>query len=739
MQILFSMNGLKRIFYLIILSLFLVCFAAFGYYLYVTRNVRLIPQKLELSNQRICVYDGDESPVTALSVQHAAQALRDIPKAVQSAFVSTEDKRFFEHNGFDYPRIAKAVLKNAAAHAAKQGASTISQQLVKNTHLTQEKTLKRKLCEWKLTQALEKAYSKEEILEKYLNVIYFGHDCFGIRSAAAFYFDKEPQALSLSDAAVLAGLVKSPNHYSPFKNAEACRTRKARVLNGMLKNGYITEAERKEALETPLPTKPHVHAQNAAYMHAVFDELSAIADDNELVLNGALSVYTYLDQGAQREAENVLQEYTSSGASVMLASPQTGGIKAYVSSVGSLPRSPGSLIKPLLVYAPCIEENLLSPATPILDEKIDYGGYSPDNYDDTFHGYVSAREALARSLNVPAVKLLETLGKTNAERYMQRLRLPVDRDDYSLAWALGGMKNGFTLEQLVGAYSALANGGEYVGTGFISRICVNGRCVYERVPNAERVFSEETSFLTTSMLQTAAQSGTAKKLRGLPFDIAAKTGTVGTARGNTDAYALTYTSRDVLGVWLGNADNATIDSTGGGLPCNFTRRLNEYLYGTYGAPTPFTPPKGVARVALDKVSYAHAHSLYLAEENAPIEYKTYEWFKKNAVPRRINDCFSNPSIPQPTLSVCDGKVLILLDEESPDFYRYTIEREDETGVEIIYDGAFQREIIDENARTDVKYCYYITPRYQNYAGERVPLPSVYITPQSTIPKDWWRS
>ena len=222
------MRIIKKILWLAILGALLLASIAAGYYLAMTKDAALDPEKLILSENNLLVYDceGDfVENVSAFAIKQTAK-IENIPLRTQLAFVNTEDKRFYEHDGFDVKRIAKAAWNNLKTCSFKEGASTISQQLIKNTHLSQEKTVKRKLQEWKLTRQLEKNYSKDEILEKYLNSIYFGHSCFGIRAATKFYFGKTPEELSLADSAILAGLVKSPNNYSPFKNAEKCRKRK---------------------------------------------------------------------------------------------------------------------------------------------------------------------------------------------------------------------------------------------------------------------------------------------------------------------------------------------------------------------------------------------------------------------------------------------------------------------------------------------------------------------------------
>jgi penicillin-binding protein 2A len=197
----------------------------------------------------------------------------------------------------------------------------------------------------------------------------------------------------------------------------------------MRKNGVITESEYVAALQKELPNEPYVSKQNDGYLQGVFDELTDISERFTLSLSGDVRIYTYLQQNVQQKAETLAAGHVDTDKAFIVLSPKTGGIKAYVSTAYNARRLPGSLLKPLLVYAPCIEENILSPATPILDEKINYGGYSPKNYDDTFHGYVSAKESLAKSYNVPAVKCLETLGLDKGERYLQKMRLSIDETD----------------------------------------------------------------------------------------------------------------------------------------------------------------------------------------------------------------------------------------------------------------------------------------------------------------------
>lgn len=719
------------------------------YYFAVTSDVKLQPQKLVLDDKNVVIYDENGAIVNVTTGIKQTVSINEIPNLTQKAFIDTEDKRFFTHNGFDFRRIIKATLTNVKAGSFKQGASTISQQLIKNTHLTQEKTLKRKLQEWKLTRELEKTYSKNEILEKYLNVIYFGHHCFGIHCASAFYFGKTPEALSLADSAILAGLVKSPNNYSPFKNPENCQRRKETVLKGMLKNGSITDEELQTALSEPLPKTPSVSERAVGYAHFVFDELSALSERYDFTVGGRIEIYTYLDKKLQEKLENIAEKHKETDISANVISAKTHGFSACISTVGDIKRTPASLLKPLLVYAPALESGQISPATPILDEKIRYGEYAPENYDGKFHGYVSVRESLATSLNIPAVRVLETLGVANGAKYLEKMGLRVDKEDLSLALALGGMQNGYSLQNLTSAYTALQSGGNYYESGFIRAVKINGEEVYTRTPVSTNVFSTSTAYLTTDMLKTAVQSGTAKKLRTLPFPIACKTGTAGTARGNTDAYAISYTTKDIVGVWLGNADNSYIDYTGGGMPCNYLLDIHAYLNERYASLgeriEDFPIPDDVVSVSLDKIGYYDTHTIRLADDNSPLEYRFTELFKKFACPTQKCDIFTNPTIISPVLRYESGKVFIDFDKQSPRFYTYKIERYDYVTHTTVYNGEYLPTFVDQDVQSDKNYIYSITPIYKETAGQTITLPAVTTkTVPPTNPKDleiiqkpWW--
>ncbi len=742
------MKIIKKLFLLILLAFIALLLFSFGYYFAVTRKVALLPERLLLSDKTVVVYDVEGNTVqgAASSFKRQITPIEQIPKLTRQAFVDVEDRRFYQHDGYDLKGIIRASLHNLQAGRFKEGASTISQQLIKNTHLSQEKTVKRKLKEWKLTRELEDRYTKAEILEKYLNTIYFGHGCFGITSASDFYFGKTPSELTLSDSAILAGLVKSPNNYSPFRNPESCQKRKAVVLGIMQKNGSVTKEQKNAALLEPLPRTSRSQS-NEGYCAFVFDELTVLSEKYDFKLGGNIRIYTYLDQDLQACLRSIADEYADSDKTILLLDGKTRGFKGCVSTVGNIRRLPGSLIKPLLSYAPAVEEDILSPATPILDEKINYAGYAPENYDGEYHGYVSARECVEKSLNIPAVKTLDALTVKKGVAYLERLGLPVEKEDQTLALALGGMKRGYPLRDLVAAYSTLQNGGVASECGFISSIQINGKTVYKKPTERHRVFSEETAYLATDMLKSTAQKGTAKKLRSLPFPVAAKTGTVGTKTGNTDAYALSYTPLDCAAVWLGNADNSPVNCTGGGAPCNLLYKINAALYDHYqekGSTVPdFQTPPNVSRVELSAIDYYDTHTLSLSDDCAPNEYRFSEWFKNSAIPLNKSISFSNPQISAPLLSLADGRVTITFDGGYPTYYTYKIDRYDYATHTTLYEGELPFAVVDDGLSPDANYVYTVTPYYRHHAGTPVVLPTVTTKgikkeKEETLPKDWWK-
>ena len=709
-----------------------IVLALFIYYFSVTAGVRLNPDKLNDSVQSVSVYDVRGNAIDLPEIRKCAD-FSSLPDYVPNAFVAVEDKRFYSHHGFDYKRIGKAVLRNISSFSFREGASTISQQLIKNTHLSGEKTLTRKLKEMKLTRALEKRYQKEEILSLYLNSIYFGHSAFGIEEAASFYFCKTAKELTPAESATLAALVQSPNRFSPFRDAEKCLKRRNFVLSLMRDQNYISAREYESAISEPLPLAPNEeNGSGQSYLALVFEEFATLFPD-EKPDDSTLKIYTYYDPDLQKTIESY-EAKTDYSACVLDHAAHR--ISAYYSSAGRVKRLPASLMKPLLVYAPALEMNAISPATPISDERTDFGGYSPKNYNDEYSGYVSARYALSHSVNVPAVKILNVIGVDTGAEYMNKMGLPVAEEDKSLALALGGMKEGYDLPSLAFAYSTFPAMGNYSPSRTIKRIeNASGKTLYEWRPLYTRVFSEDTAAIVTDMLKTAVQEGTAKKLRSLGFEIAAKTGTGANASGNTDAYTVSYTSEHTVAVWMGMRDNSPVQTTGGALPAALALNINRQLYRER-SPENFRMPEDVRTVAIDKEEYEKNHRILLADPSAPPVTTLSELFRSCALPNETSNRFTSPTIPRPSISVKKGSVLIELCQT--EYYDYIIKRKNNGKTVTIYEGKYRATIIDNSVTAGQSYEYTVIPLYRETAGEPVVLPAVHIPRSDSVPEDWWK-
>ena len=715
-----------------------VCVFTFAFFT-VTAKAKLSAEKLLLPETQILLYDHNDEKLSSSFSFDKRDIVRidELPTHTKDAFVCTEDKRFYQHNGFDFVGIGRALFKNLKSRSFQEGASTISQQLIKNTHLTQEKTLRRKLKEVKLTCQLERKYSKEQILETYLNTIYFGHSCYGIASAAEFYFQKSASELTPDESAMLAGLVRSPNNYSPFKHPESAKLRRNVVLRLMFEQNKIDESTYNSALNATLPTT-YSQKSNKSYTNLAVEELDKILDKLGLDATGKIQLFTHLHEDTQKLLESN-QASINAGQTLAVIDNETHGVIAYLSSCGNLMRSPGSLIKPLLVYAPAFNEGLLSPATPILDEPTSFNGYSPKNYNHEYRGFVSAREAIASSLNVPAVKTLNTLGVEKAAKYAKRLGLSIPEQDRTLALALGGMEYGYRFLDLLSAYTTLANDGLHTPCNFIRKVIINGITVYEQNNNQVYCFSPETAYLITDTLKTTAKSGTAKKLRDLPFPVAAKTGTVGTKNGNTDAYSVAYTTRHTIGCWMGNPKNSPIATTGGDAPTIAIKGVLEGLY--HSAPPPdFSRPIGIKNISLDAISYHNDQKLLLADSLAPKNHKINELFDTMSAPNEISTRFSQPTISAPRADFNGREITISFSKKPPEYYRYKIIRRNKSQEQTVYNGNAFSVWTDKALSDNAVYEYRIIPYYNEHEGKEIILPSIFtgqLKPPPIANTPWW--
>lgn len=707
-------------------------------YLIITRDSRLDTNKLiNVANSFVILDDnGQEIALTNSSNKTSSITYDKLNDYTINAFVASEDRNFFKHDGLNYKRMLKAAWTNITSRSFKEGASTISQQLIKNTHLSSDKTLKRKLNEIKLTRSLEKKFNKEQILEMYLNTIYFGHSCYGIESASKFYFDKSAAQLDIGESAMLAGLLSSPNNYSPFKNLQKSKKRRDLVLKAMLECGYIDNDCYEETKESEISVQKGKKQRNSAFIDCVLDELSEIDFYN---LKDGCIIQTSMNSDLQ----NYIEKMNFDSDYSIIISDNNGQIKAFSSSVGLIRRQPGSTIKPIAVYAPAIEEKIICPSTKILDEKINISGYAPENFDKKYRGYVSVAESIKNSLNIPAVKTLNYLTCEKSKNYLEKMNVSIDEEDKNLSLALGGMKYGTSIKELVDAYKTFSNGGNFSTSAFTQKVLKNDRELYSPTHQSQRVFSQGTASLINEMLIETAKSGTAKKLKGLDFQIAAKTGTCGNEQGNTDAWAIAYTSSHQIGVWLGDKNNERSNLSGGYHCSEIIKQIAQHLYSDE-KPKDLDTTSGTQEVEIDLDDYTLNNKIIQADENCPKINKLKIKCLSDSIPDEKSQKFSHPQITTPSIKVNKNQVLIELCQTK--YYAYLIKRAKNGENETIYDGLWKERIIDEV--DEGCYSYSVTPYYINenskkFIGEEVILPQINVSKQQSdykLPdisqKDW---
>ncbi len=710
------------------------------YFACVTSGYRLEKQKLVGTQHTLEFYDVHGNEISAFSGDTAVSEDEEIPSFVKNAFIAVEDRRFYKHNGIDKKALMRAMWNNIKSFSLKEGASTISQQLIKNTHLTNEKTLKRKLIEFKLTRQLEKNYSKDEILEMYLNTIYFGKNSYGITSAAKNYFNVNVSDLSLSQAAVLAGLIKAPTAYSPANNMEKCRTRRDTVLKLMKEQGYISETEFAAAVAEDIALSEGEKSASAYYIEQAKEEFERVMNFSPYALTDC-KIYTYYDP----EKQALLSDYARGDGydfTGIILNNEKNAVNAYYSQSFDDRRQAGSVLKPLAVYAPAIDAKCVSECSPILDEKTDFNGYSPSNYGDAYYGYISVKESLEKSSNVCAVKLLNYVGTEKACKYLRNLGINVSDGDENLALALGTVSQGVTLKELASAYTAFSGNGEYQSPVFIEKIEVDGALRYRYLPMKKRVFSESTAYLMNYMLKGVSENGTAKKIGALKKEIASKTGTVGGKNGNTDAYNVSYSPEFTIAVRLSAKDELMPNNiTGGGAPT--TKAFNIWKKLKTDDGKKFSSCADVVKVSLDKTAYEKDHLLVLADEIAPAKCKIEGYFAKDNVPKEIANRFSSPRFDDVKFTVNNNIINIKLClTEYCDFYVY---REVNGKRKLIFDSAGKdcEEYSEEMTDCGKVYAYYVVPYYNNggtaVKGAETLAGKALCGKTSDLPDDWWNT
>ena len=616
----------------------------------------------------------------------------NIPTNLKNAFVALEDKRFYSHSGYDPYRIVGAVARNIKSGGAVEGASTITQQLVKNTHLTFEKTITRKLKEIALATKIEEKYSKDEIFSMYLSVIYFGGGAYGIKSASKLYFDKEVEDLTLSECATLAGIIKSPTKYSPTNQPENSKERRNLVLDVMHKQGYIDDAQLEKAKNEPLVTStPKKSSTSKFFIDMVINQVCETLNITKYQLdNSGLTIHTTFDPNIQRiltENSNLTSNFSNSNVdnSSIVLDNDTGYVLAYHSSLDyEVFRQLGSTIKPLVVYAPALEEGLVSLATPISDEQISFGDWSPKNYGDKYFGIITPREGIKKSSNTVAVKVASYLGENKLVEYGRKFNLTLTDKDKYLTTALGATEKGQSPLQLASAYSTFASEGQIVTPTFIRTIIDKDRKIWAHQTNSKTIISSETAYLIADCLYDTVEDGTARSLSSLPFKVAAKTGTVSDDNSgqNSDAWCVSFNKKYTLAVWHGDSNE-----TGGGHPTKHASNLWKDLHQTTEKTNFYREiekPDSIISLPIDAYSTKENMQVTLATSLTPSKYISNEIFTASNNINFGKSLFDNCEIDF-DISIKSGlNPMVIISFDTKEIYQYSLTRKDVFGEKIIY-------------------------------------------------------
>ncbi|MDR2351069.1 MAG: penicillin-binding protein 1A [Endomicrobium sp.] len=604
------------------------------------------------------IYDKDNNLIAEFFTERRTlAAINDIPANLQNAFISIEDNDFFKHWGISTKGIIRAFSRMLLKGRVAEGGSTITQQLAKTIFLTREKTILRKIKEALLTIQLEKNYSKNEILQFYINQIYFGNGAYGARAAAKIYFNKDTKDLNLAECAMLAAIPKSPNYYNPFKNAKTALLRRNLVLSRMGQLGYITQEKEKEAIETPLPVQDTSLREEKG--HYFVEALRLILEQKygtNVLFRDGLSIYTTLDMQAQTAAEKIIEESLSDfdkdktsffertkqmpikvQGALIAVDPKNGAIRAMVGGrsfkesqfnrATQAKRQAGSAFKPF-VYLTAIQQEFTPVSTledkPLVfvynrgswdlvsrdityleiiaenvseDDLIDTSKiWAPKNYSKKFRGKVTLRTALALSINTCAVELI--IKTTPAKVIEAAKNLGINTpliNSYSLALGASDV----ILEQMVSAFAVFASGGIKTTPYIITQILdKDGKVLEENIPEQKEVLSPQVCFILTNMLKAVVEKGSGWYAQNLGRPCAGKTGTT---NDGSDAWFVGYTPQLVAGVWTGY-DNRSMPLgdrvTGGGLACPiWTKFMKEALKGK--PVLDFKQPDGIEWALID--------------------------------------------------------------------------------------------------------------------------------------------
>ena len=726
---------------LILIALSIVIFLC--YYITITDDATLNVSKLPLSYQNISIFDRFNNDITAKYYSNIVLP-DEIPDNIKMAFLITEDREFYKHNGIDYHRLIGAFVNNLKHHDLSQGGSTITQQLVKNTHLSSDKNLDRKLKEFKIAKQIENNFTKDEILAMYLNILYFGNGIYGIKNASKVFFDKEIDKLNIAEACMLAGIVKNPSKYSPIIDYNKSSKRKELILNLLYINNKIDE----QVLYNQINYRINIvnNRQNNNYLNsyltnAIYETKLILGLNAKEKLPKDIKIYTNVDLSTQKSVMDIVENkkgvvkndygnypnnalcvFDNSNSKIIAFGSD------YKTPVFNVNRQMGSLVKPF-VYLNALENKKINVCTPILDEPIDIDGYKPNNFNNVFHGYVNMRESLKHSYNIPAVKVLNEVGLENTKKFLDKLNFNISSKD-GLAIALGGFTKGDNLINIGASYVMLANNGIYQNPSFINRIIIDNHVLYSKNTKT-KVCSPANAYIITDCLKDVVKDGTLKKLNYLQYELAGKTGTVASMNGNSDSYSVAYNSLNTIISWQGNLSNKSNNglpnyNTGGSYPANQIALVLDEMYTSY--PANFEVPNGIIEEKVDNFTLEKFHEVKIASKFIPEYLSKWEIFSVDNIPIEYSTLFDDLSNFNVKIVKEDKKIIInvLNDNMLVNYDIYKTIFNKKILIDTIKSDNNIKQYIDNANIKYFKYNYIITPYIYDDNNKKIYLTSKYI-------------
>ncbi len=566
----------------------------------------VLDQKIKLEkidfSQNSYMYDRDGSLISEIVSNDENRVFvtyDKIPNHVKELFLRSEDRNFYDHKGIDFMGVVRALASNVKNHGISQGASTITQQLSRNLYLSHERSFTRKFTELLYSYELERKFSKDEILESYLNTIYFSNGVYGVGSAANYYFDKPLSSLTLAQMAFISAIPNNPTLYDPLKQFKHTKKRQERLLGILEKDGVITKKQYKKAVKQKISLsvseKKNLYPDYVTYANEEFTDLVSdqegftkrlkkaktdgakkaiqkeLSEKVSALLQDGVKIYTALDPSLQQRAVyqlNAQLPYQGVEGGSAVINHETHQIVALVGGKNykkfdfnyayQAQRQPGSAIKPLLDYGPYIDQTGATASSKISAGKFCSSGYCPQNYSHKTYGTVTLETAFKNSYNTPAIRMLDTVGVKKGFSYLEKFSFEhIVADDYRLPSALGGFTKGFSPLEITDAYTVFGNQGAYTQSHSITKVTdLNGKTLYKWKESPKQVYSQRTNDTMRKLLASVVKSGTGKKANFSAPYIGGKTGT---SNDYKDIWFVGLTDQYTMGVWVGR-DRGTVES-----------------------------------------------------------------------------------------------------------------------------------------------------------------------------------